>query len=110
MALAAILSPPSDVPGFFIWAQAHASHHYNCVSAASVKLSRQFSNFVLDPFDPENMANWLQQHQQMHQDMDLALGLTGGYDLSELDWKDPSTWFTQNYAEHQAWAKILSVG
>jgi hypothetical protein len=113
MPLATILDPPRDAPGFFVWATAHADHHYGCVSAASVKLTRQFDNYVLDPFDPEDMANWLNSHQQMHLEMNTALNINGGYALDTLNWDDPddvNLWFAQNYAEHQAWAQKLGVG
>jgi hypothetical protein len=105
----------SDISGFFIWSQAHAGHHTNCIVAAtSQKFGSNFSNYILDPFDPTDpvgLERWLTNHQIMHQAMDIALSLPLN-DLSELDWNDEDsvyTWFTQNFSEHQAWGTKLGV-
>ena len=115
MPLATLAIPPDSEQSFFIWAQTHATHHYDCIRVAEVKFSQKFSSYVLDPFDPnspEDMQNWLNTHQQMHVEMDKVLNVAS-YDLSELDWQDANSmqsWFAQNYIEHQQWAMQLGLG
>lgn len=112
MALGSIINPPANAIEFFIWAQAHAAHHYDCIRVEGLALGRQFDQYVLDPFDPENMQDWLSQHQQMHAQMNAALNIAS-YDLSELDWENQGsllTWFAQNFAEHQLWGTQLNLG
>ena len=111
MALATIGIAPSSSEAFSIWAQAHATHHYDCIRVATPKYSKTFTQYVLDPFDPNDMQIWLDQHWQMHMEMDASTNVVTN-DLSELDWGDEAslqTWITQNYGEHEQWSTILGV-
>ena len=115
MALGAIQFQPGDDQAFWVWAQAHAAHHFNCVQAASKKYSRQFDNYILDPLDirqQDGVEDWLNDHAQMHQEMDLVLKTPTKYDLTSFDWEDPvasQLWFAFNFANHVAWAASLGV-
>ena len=113
MALSSIINPPASEEEFWIWAQAHAAHHYDCIRVMrQLNPGKAFDQYILDPFDPNNMEDWLNQHAQMHLEMDAALGVAS-YALSELNWQDQDSllvWFSQNFAEHQFWATRLNLG
>lgn len=70
------------------------------------------TEYQLDPVDAGNLGLWLYQHQVMHQQMDLILGIAG-QDLLGLDWDDPdqrSLWITLNADEHIQASARLGLG
>ncbi len=67
--------------------------------------------YVLDPLDPNNPGGWANQHQAMHNQVNLVLG-TSGFDLTQIDWKDEANlagWIQSNSLEHRQWADLLGV-
>ncbi len=118
MSLAQISTVPSSEDELNSWSLSHAAHHDDLIrvknqlqAAASTTLTR-FTTYVLDPFDPKDLGNWLWQHQQMHNEMNAALG-TSGYSLNSLDWNDEGSvadWIARNYDEHQRFGTILNLG
>lgn len=118
MALAQISATPSTQDELNSWSLSHADHHTNIIlainrrqTAASTTLT-QFTTYVLDPLDPENMSTWLYQHAVMHNQMNQALGIQG-YDLNSLDWNDEGSvadWMAKNWDEHNRVGTFLNVG
>lgn len=92
------------------WDFHHADHHRQLLSAAYRKTGRTLAEFVLDPFDVQN-GQVGYQHQQMHDDLDAIYG-TSGYDLTDVNWKDPSqraSWVWLNAQAHVAYAQKTGI-
>lgn len=118
MSLAQIAATPSDDQELSAWSLSHADHHTNLILAANRRqiaahaTVTRFSSFILDPFDPENLSGWLNNHQAMHNELNQALGISG-YDLQELDWQDEGSvadWMAKNFDEHNRIGTFLNVG
>ena len=74
-------------------------------------LGTSIVDYVLDPFDPENMGNWPWQHQDMHNAAWAAVG-GSGYDLTGIDWDDPETmemWISVHADEHNRLSAFLGL-
>src|SRR5436189_3252842 len=102
MAMLTISTAPETTNDLAVWSFAHMAHHRDIIRLVMEQKQQILHEYVLDPFDPEQMSSWLEQHQQMHNEMNRALGL-GGYDLSEVDWKDKSrlqAWIKAHFDEH----------
>lgn len=110
MSLAGLYNVPSTPQDQASWAFVHAAHHVDIVRLIyQTNNSLVLQSYMLDPFDPNNMDVWLDQHQVMHQQMDAVLGIAG-FNLSEVDWQDQNqraAWISLNAQEHyQAGAKL----
>lgn len=112
MALAALLNFPQSSEEMSMWSFAHQAHHTDILRRISETKSQNLTSYMLDPFDPSNMAPWLENHSQMHQEMDKALNIEG-FDLTELDWNDPLNvvdWLQKHFVEHAIVAQQLGIG
>lgn len=98
-----------------MWSFAHAAHHLDIINVIYVTRQIALSQFVLDPFNPEDesaMENWSYQHQTMHQEMDQVLGISG-FDLTDINWQDKAqraAWISLNAAEHLQASNLLEIG
>lgn len=119
MSLPYLYARPEDEEGWNAWSFNHAANHYTWVSAigrvttagGAVKFLVQQQQFILSPIDPNDLGMWLYQHQTAHDQANEALG-TKGYNLLELDWKDPdqfATWLRLNGDEHIRISAALGV-
>lgn len=111
-AVAAIANVPQTPQQIAMWSFAHASHHQDIIRVIYQITKIALPIFVLDPFDPNNMSIWNDQHQTMHNQMDALLGISP-FNLDDLDWKDPRTlggWIFNNFSEHYQAANILEIG
>lgn len=69
------------------------------------------NEYLIDPFDPENLGNWPYLHQVMHNQMWAAAG-GSGYDLTGIDWQDPEVvqnWISAHADEHQRISAFLGL-
>lgn len=111
-AVAALYNVPSSPANFAQWAFAHAAHHRDIIRRIEELGGGRLDEYVLDPFDPNDMGVWLYQHQFMHGQMDAALGISG-YDLLDVNTSDQSEfagWIWLNAQEHYQAANLLSIG
>ncbi len=113
MSIAGIFDTPQTPEQQATWAFTHATHHADIVRVIYQKNSALvLQRYILDPFDPNDMDVWLDQHQFMHQQMDRVLGIAG-FDLSEVDWNNASqrsAWIWLNAQEHLQAGTILGLG
>lgn len=112
MALAVLYEYPVTPGDFAVWSFVNAAHHRDIIRLIYEQSGDELQEYVLDPFDPRDMAGWLNQHQQMHDAMNASLGIAG-YNLLELDWADAgaaNVWLTQHAQEHMAAGQILNLG
>ena len=110
--IAGIFNVPGTPEELLLWATTHATHHRDINRAIYNRTGIVLDEFVLDPIDPDNTTVWEDQHQVMHSQMDSVLGI-GGYDLSEVNFKDPTLlngWIQLNSNEHYIAANILEIG
>ncbi len=113
MGLAALYNVPTVTHELDSWTFFHMVHHRDVNERIFLLANIRIDEYVLDPVDPLNNGNWEVQHQAMHQAVNSVLGLGSGFDLSEVDFKDPtklSGWIFQNGIEHRQWSDILGVG
>ena len=111
-AIAALYNVPSNEFELNSWAFAHAAHHRDINRTIYIATGVELAEYVLDPFNPQNIGVWLYQHQVMHQNQDEVLGISG-YDLLEVDWRDKDQlagWILLNATEHMQAANILRIG
>jgi hypothetical protein len=110
MGLATIYETPTDetLP---VWSFSHAANHLDINRFILRRTGAVMPSFVLDPFDPNDPASWLELHQVMHQQQNAILGISG-YDLSDVDWGDPASlgaWISQHAIEHSQANQILGI-
>lgn len=111
MSLTTIFSVPRNDEDLASWAFSHMAHHRDINRVVQEQFATRIDEFALDPFDPENMDGWLALHQQMHNQQNAAMGISG-YNLSEVDWQDEnsrSEWIWQNADEHFRANQILGI-
>lgn len=89
MAIASLFNIPSTEDELSAWSFAHMAHHRDVNRAILMQAGVVVPEYILDPFDPDNAATWLQQHQSMHNVTDEIYGISG-YDLTEVNWADQS--------------------
>lgn len=111
-AIAALYNVPGDDNSLSEWAFAHAAHHHDIVRRIFELAELRLDEYVLDPFNRNDMQPWLYQHQQMHNQMDFLLGIAG-FDLLDVDFKDRNEmagWIFLNAQEHYQAANLLEIG
>ena len=64
------------------------AEHRETNEAIFRKAAITLPEYVLDPVDMNDPTGFLDLHQQMHNNTDALLGISG-YDLTEVDWTDP---------------------
>ena len=78
--------------------------HERIITAVNSSKKTNLEQFNLDPLDPSDLQTWLEQHQQLHNDMNAALGLTG-YNLNTISFEDAGSvqlWVQLHVQEHLA--------
>jgi response regulator of citrate/malate metabolism len=111
MGLAQIIYPRPTPKGFDEWAWDHYQHHLAIIQQAS-RVGFTLNQYQIWPVTERNFKDFLQQHQQMHAEMDAIAGVQGS-DLQDLDLKDKKkadAWFYLQYVEHQSVAQFLGGG
>lgn len=110
--LAQILFPPPTEQGLNEWMFHHVQHHRAIISAARASRGAVLAEQMIFPYSPRDKDNWLELHQDMHNDMNGLLGISGN-DLSEVDFgnrKQREAWHSLHYFEHLAAATSLGLG
>lgn len=103
---------PSTAQELQTWSFIHAAHHVDINRILYQLLNVTLDGYVLDPFDPDQAGDFLQNHQIMHRQMDDFLGIAG-YNLLTVDMQDKgqfANWVRLNADEHFKAANILGLG
>ena len=101
--IASLYNVPSTDEELTTWAFLHAAHHADINRVIQQTQGVQLSAPVLNPFDPNDMQEWLDQHQILHQQMNQVLGISG-FNLDEVDFNaegQRAGWIWLNGQEHQ---------
>lgn len=111
MSLAQIQYPPPTNSGLQEWAHANWQHHQGILIGLKQVLNLDATMLRIWPWSGKWDADWLQQHQEMHNVMTSALGVPS-VDLSDVDYKNRrqlDAWFFSHFIEHQAVASRLAL-
>lgn len=111
MPLATLAEVPESVSDFRRWSFSNQASHRDIARRIFELGGAQVEQFVLDPFDPEDMGNWVWLHQSAHDQQNKALNIKG-YDLTGVNWDDPDTlhwWLLAHQDEHVRASKILGL-
>ena len=112
MALANLTEIPRTPNDYAEWSFANMASHRDIIRVVFQTLGDRLDEYVLDPFDPENLGNWGYLHQIMHDQMNQAIG-SSGYQLSGINWGNPrhvSAWIQAHANEHYRISSILNLG
>ena len=112
MGLASLSFAPQTPSEFSDWSFSNQASHRDIARVIFQTLKINISDYVLDPFDPENLGNWTYLHQDVHNQMWKAVG-GSGYDLTGIDWQDPQlvqNWVAAHADEHQRISTFLGLG
>jgi hypothetical protein len=115
MAIGILYDVPNSSNLLADWSFANAVHHTD-VSNAIFRLNNnmRIDQFILDPFDPDNLDQWSYLHQATHNAQNQILNIQG-FDLTGVDFKDPDAdalknWIYAHAQEHNQMATILMLG
>ena len=111
MGLASLANTPYDEDSLSQFSFAHMAHHRDIIRRIRELFSVELVEFSIDPFNPENAAVFGYQHQQMHNQMNSVLGISGN-DLIEINWQDKGEregWVFLNFSEHVQAGNKLGV-
>lgn len=111
-ALLVLYETPKTQGDLSVWSFANAAQHRDINRIIFETTGDILPDFVLDPFDPNDMNAWLYQHQVMHNAQNAVLGIAG-FNLTELDWNNPAelgSWLWNHGQEHFQAAQILELG
>lgn len=85
--------------------------HLEIVEAINKAMGLNLPTYVIHPWQEGDQAGILERHQQLHNDMQEALGIQGS-DLQLVDFGDPSSrdaWVYSNYQQHLQARTILGI-
>ena len=111
MGLADVASIPKSDEELKKWAFCHMAAHRDIDRAVQEQFGFGITEYVLDPIIPENNDAWQYQHQQMHNQQNAILGISGN-NLLGVDWTKPNilaAWLFLHQTEHLQAATILKL-
>ena len=111
MGVASLANVPYDENTLREFSFSHMAHHRDIIRRIRELTNAELEEFPLDPFEPSNSAVWGYHHQQMHNQMNTILGISGN-DLIEINWQDKGereSWVFLNFNEHVQASDKLGV-
>lgn len=112
MGLPHILYPAPAEDGWEQWLLNNYVQHRAINDATAAQFGITVNQYQIYPVLPENLNDFLQQHQRWHNDMNASLGIPGN-DLSSVDFQDEKqmdAWMFLHYQEHLAAVTTLGGG
>jgi hypothetical protein len=110
--VASLYNVPSTPEELSQWSTKHMAHHRDIIRKIYEIDKIALPEYLIDPIDPNNPGPWDDLHQQMHQQFDAILGISG-FDLLGVEWKNEqllAAWIWLNAQEHYQAAGILGIG
>lgn len=107
-----LMNVPQTEPDFAAWSFANQDHHNRVTDFIQNSTGAPVTVRQVDPIALFDFQDWLQRHQQWHNDINAALGLAG-FDLSDLDYKNKQqleAWIRLHSQEHINWSTVSGVG
>jgi len=93
------------------WTLANMDLHRRSADAVQVQKNKTLQIYPVDPIFPGDWESWLQNHQQMHNDLNATLGISGN-DFSQLDLNNKiavDNWVQLHFEEHRQQAAALNI-
>ena len=110
--LPALLNIPKTQGDWNRFSFDHRDSHDRIRSAIKTQLGLPLNDQPIDPINPANFQQFLQDNSQLHDDMNNALGLQNS-DLEDVDLTDPKkleNWVQEHYLEHYYAENKLKIG
>ena len=110
--LANLFNVPSTDEERAAWSFSHMAHHRDINQAIYILTNLALPEYIIDPIDVNDPAQWEYQHQLMHDNQNAILGIQG-QDLTGIDWQNLNlltAWVFLNSSEHYQAANILEIG
>ena len=76
MAIADLYNIPGDDRSMSQWSFAHMAHHRDMIRVVQQKLNIHLDEFILDPVNLDDPIQFLDQHQQMHNQLDRLFNIS----------------------------------
>jgi hypothetical protein len=109
--LAALLNVPKTDEQWRQFAFDHRNSHDKIRAAILKKYKVELTDYLVDPINPDNIKQFLQNNAALHTDMNSILQSQSS-DLLDVKVDDPqqlSAWIDLNYQEHQNAEQLLGI-
>lgn len=90
MMLASLYNTPHTTPEFQQWLFHNYAEHHLLIQGIKKKYNIQLTEYCINPLLVDNIRQFLIIHQQMHDDMDAVLGISGN-DFTDIDFDKPDS-------------------
>ncbi len=114
MSIANLINVPREFaqsPDAHAWTFSNSADHDEIIQAIQAQYGIRLNTYIVDPFPTSDLTGWFFRHQNLHDDMNGVLGLTGS-DFTDLDVSDQTEvnyWALQHYQEHLAARIALGI-
>ena len=110
--LARLLNPPRSADEWQLFGFDHLDSHDRIRAAIAAQGGPALNSYQVYPIPLEQIRVFLTANQQLHIDMDSALGLQAS-DLQDVDLTDEhqlAAWINLHWLEHQTAERTLGIG
>ncbi len=111
MSLASLYNVPRDENDWYVWSFANQDSHTRIAEALLSQKNIQTTVLALDPIPSFAIEEWLRRHQQMHNEMDGALGIDAS-DFTIPDFRNAAEveqWLRAHADEHTEAENMLGI-
>lgn len=109
--LAALLNVPQTEEQWRQFSYDHRNSHDKIRAAIQKKFGVNLTDYLVDPINPDNIKQFLQNNASLHTDMNGVLKSQSS-DLLDVDLTKPGeldSWINLNYQEHQNAEQLLGI-
>lgn len=109
--LAALMNVPKTEEQWRQFSYDHRNSHDKIRAAIAQKYGVNLTDYLVDPINPENIQQFLQNNAAMHTDMNNILKSQSS-NLLDVDPSDPQqldSWINLNYQEHENAEQLLGI-
>ena len=109
--LAALLNVPKTEEQWLQFSYDHRNSHDKIRAAILKKYGINLTDYLVDPINPDNFKQFLQNNAALHTDMNSVLRAQSS-NLLDVDTSNPQqldSWINLNYEEHQNAEQLLGI-
>jgi hypothetical protein len=109
MPLAFLINSPQSEQDWSVWSWSHKDQHTLARNAVQAKYGINLADYPIDPIPFQQITQWLDYNQEMHDDINGILG-TNSTNLQQVNFRDAaqlSAWIYLHRREHENWANML---
>ena len=110
--LVQLINIPSSEEEWGIWSYHHRLSHDAISQAIRQQKGLDLTDYIIDPVPTTAFPDWLDRNQQLHIEMDAAIGAQS-VDLQDVNPKDANemaAWVYIHFLEHQTAERVLKIG